>query len=87
MTLGYIVIITMIVWRPIYTETCPNILCQYDSFMKRHPKMLFFTNFENNKFGEAWIYHNELFKTPVAVKEIINLNDEMEKISHTKYST
>ena len=45
--------------------------------------MLLFTNFENNKFGEACNYHNEPFKTPVAVKEIMNLKDEMDKfITH-----
>ena len=49
-------------------ETCPNRLCQCDSCMKRHPGMLFFTNVQINKFGEACIYHNEPFKTPVAVK-------------------
>ena len=42
--------------------------------------MLFFTNFENDKFGGTCSYHNELFKTPLAVKEMINLNDEMDKI-------
>ena len=40
--------------------------------------MLFFTKFENNKFGEACNYHNEPLKTPVAVKGIINLKDEMD---------
>ena len=46
--------------------------------------MLFFTNFENNKFAEACRYHKELFKTPMAVKEIINLKDEMDKKNHTQ---
>ena len=55
----------------------PNRLCQCDSCMKRHPRMLFFKNYENNKFGEASSYQNEPFKTPLAVKVIINLKDQM----------
>ena len=51
--------------------------------MQRHSKVLFFTNFENNKFGDAYSYHNKPLKTPVAVKEIITLKDEMYKtITH-----
>ena len=63
-----------------FKETFPNNLCQCDSYMKRHPRMSFFTNFENNKFGEACSYHNESLKTPVAVKEMFNLKDERDKI-------
>ena len=48
--------------------------------MKEHYKMLCFTNLENNKCVEACSYHNEPFKIPVAVKEIINLMDGMDNI-------
>ena len=67
-----------------FRETCQNKLCQCDLCMKRHPRMLFFTNFENNKFAEACSYHKELFKTPMALKEMINLKDELDlkKITH-----
>ena len=79
MALGYIVIITMIVWRPTIKKHT-----QTDYANVTH-SLLFFTNFENNKFGEARNYHNEPFKTPVAEKEIINLKDEMDNIITHKY--
>ena len=47
--------------------------------------MLFFTNFKENKFGEACSYHNEPFKTPVPAQEIINVKDETDKIINQKY--
>ena len=46
--------------------------------------MLFFKNYENNKFGEASSYQNEPFKTPLAVKVIINLKDQMDTIITNK---
>ena len=39
----------------------------------------------NNKFDEVWSYHNKPFKIHVAVKEIINLRDEMNNIITQKY--
>ena len=40
--------------------------------------MLLFTKFGNNKFDEASRYHTKPFKVHVAVKEMINLRDEMD---------
>ena len=40
--------------------------------------MLVLTNIGNNKFCEAFSYHNEPFKTAVTVKEIINLKYEID---------
>ena len=42
--------------------------------------MLFFAKFGNNQFDEASSYHTKQFKVYVAVKEMINLRDEMDKI-------
>ena len=36
---------------------------------------------KKSKIGETFSYHNEPLKTPVAVKEIINLKDEIHKIT------
>ena len=47
--------------------------------------MLFFAKFENNKFDEASSYHTKPFKVHVAVKEMINLRDEMDTIITQKY--
>ena len=68
-----------------FKETCPNRLCQCDSCLKRHPRMLFFTNFDIKKFGDSCSYHNEPFKTPVALREMKNLKDELDKIITQKY--
>ena len=40
--------------------------------------MLFFAKFGNNQFDEASSYHTKQFKAHVAVKEMINLRDEMD---------
>ena len=42
--------------------------------------MLFLAKFGNNQFDEASKYHTKQFKVHVAVKEIINLRDEMDTI-------
>ena len=47
--------------------------------------MLFFAKFGNNKFDEASSYHTKPFKVHVAVKEMINLRDEMDTIITQKY--
>ena len=47
--------------------------------------MLFFAKFENNQFDEASSYHTKRFKVHVAVKEMINLRDEMDTINTQKY--
>ena len=47
--------------------------------------MLVFTNIENNNYGKACSYHNEPFKTAVAVKEVINLKYEMYRIIPQQY--
>ena len=48
--------------------------------LKRQPILLFFAKFGNNKFDEASSYHTKQFKVNVAVKEMINLRDEMDTI-------
>ena len=50
-----------------------------------HPITLFFAKFGNNKFDEAWSYHNKPFKVHVAVKEMINPRDEMDTIITQEY--
>ena len=50
-----------------------------------HPIMLLFAKDGNNKFDEAWSYHNKPFKVHVAVKEMNNLRDEMDTIITQKY--
>ena len=47
--------------------------------------MLLFTKFGNNKFDEASRYHSKTFKVHVAVKELINLRDEMDTSITQKY--
>ena len=47
--------------------------------------MLFFAKFGNNQFDEASSYHSKPFKVNVAVKEMINLRDEMDTIITQKY--
>ena len=47
--------------------------------------MLFFAKFGNNQFDEASSYHNKPFKVNVAVKEMINLRDEMDTTITQKY--
>ena len=47
--------------------------------------MLFFAKFRNNQFDEASSYHSKQFKVHVAVKEMINLRDEMDTIITQKY--
>ena len=47
--------------------------------------MLFFAKFGNNQFDEASSYHTKQFKVYVAVKEMINLRDEMDTIITQKY--
>jgi len=47
--------------------------------------MLFFAKFGNNQFDEASSYHSKPFKVNVAVKEIINLGDEMDTTITQKY--
>ena len=61
-------------------ETYTNRPCQCDYLVKRHPSMLVFTNLRNNNFYEAFSYHNEPYKTAVAVKEMINLKHKMDTI-------
>ena len=53
--------------------------------MTKQPIMLFFAKFENNKFDEASSYHTKPFKVHVAVKEMINLSEEMEVVITQKY--
>ena len=53
--------------------------------MTKQPIMLFFAKFENNKFDEASSYHTKPFKVHEAVKEMINLRDEMDTIITHKY--
>ena len=47
--------------------------------------MLFFAKLGNNQFDEASSYHTKQFKVYVAVKEMINLRDEMDTIITQKY--
>ena len=47
--------------------------------------MLFFAKFGNNQFDEASSYHSKPFKVNVAVKEMINLRDEMDTTITQKY--
>ena len=47
--------------------------------------MLFFAKFGNNIFDEASSYHTKQFKVHIAVKEMINLRDEMDTITTQKY--
>lgn len=47
--------------------------------------MLFFAKFGNNQFDEASSYHTKQFKVHMAVKEMINLRDEMDTIITQKY--
>ena len=47
--------------------------------------MLFFAKFGNYQFDEASSYQTKQFKVHVAVKEIINLSDEMDTIITQKY--
>ena len=47
--------------------------------------MFFFAKFGNNQFDEASSYHTKQFKVYVAVKEMINLRDEMDTIITQKY--
>ena len=47
--------------------------------------MVFFAKFANNQFDEASRYHTKQFKVHVAVKEIINLRDDMDTIITQKY--
>ena len=47
--------------------------------------MLSFAKFGNNQFYEASSYHTKQFKVHVAVKEMINLRDEMDTIISQKY--
>jgi len=47
--------------------------------------MLFYAEFGNNQFDEASSYHTKQFKVHVAVKERINLRDEMDTIITQKY--
>ena len=47
--------------------------------------MLFFAKFGNNQFDEASSYHSKPFKVNVAVKEMINLSEEMEVVITQKY--
>ena len=47
--------------------------------------MLFFAKFGNNQFDESLSYHTKQFKVHVAVKEMINLRNEMDTIITQKY--
>ena len=47
--------------------------------------MFFIRNIEKYNFEEASSFHNKSFKTPVAVKEMINIKDAMYKIITLKY--
>ena len=47
--------------------------------------MLFFAKFGNYKIDEASSYQTKPFKVHVAVKEIINLRDEISTIITQKY--
>ena len=47
--------------------------------------MLFYAKFGNNPLDEASSYHAKQFKVHVAVKERINLRDEMDTIITQKY--
>ena len=47
--------------------------------------MLFFAKFGNHQFDEASSYYTKQFKVHVAVKEMINLWDEMDTIITQKY--
>ena len=47
--------------------------------------MLFFANIGNNQFDETSSYHTKQFKVHVAVKEMINLMDEIDTIITQKY--
>ena len=47
--------------------------------------MLFFAKFGNNQFDEASSYHTKQFNVHMAVKEMVNLRDEMDAIITQKY--
>ena len=47
--------------------------------------MLLFAKFGNNQFDEASSQHTKQFKVHVAVKEMINLRDEMDTIITHKF--
>ena len=47
--------------------------------------MLFFAKLGNNQSDEASSYHIKQFKVQVAIKEMINLKDEMDTITTQKY--
>ena len=47
--------------------------------------MLFFAKFGNNQFDEASCHHTKQFKVHVAVKEMINLRDEVNTIITQKF--
>ena len=79
MTIWYIMIMAIFMWKPTWRKYA-NRSCQCDPCIKRQPIMLFFAKFGNNQFDEASSYHTKQFKVHVAVKEIINLKDEMDKI-------
>ena len=73
----YVVIIAINVWRPTlrkHTETDHDNLIH----LWKDIKKCWYS--QQNKIGVASSYHNEQFKTDVAVKEIINLKYEIDKI-------
>ena len=84
MTIWYILIMAIFMWKSTWRKYA-NRSCQCDPCIKGQPIILFSAKFANDQFDEASSYQTKQFKVHVAVKEMINLRDEMDTIITQKY--